>query len=209
MKKSLKFMAMAALSLLLVACNNNNDNTDQAASQEAASSAVESQSSEAASSSTSESTSSDSMTSGSENNSESEANSDESASDSEANGDEAMGETAKFSFYIAGQEGAILEADVPVTENMSVLDAMESIDDLDFTFNEEEGVIDHIAEYENDYENGVTWTYLFNDQFAELGVVSQKLKAGDKIAWYYGTADDLPEIIIPAEEDATTEEDAE
>ena len=88
-----------------------------------------------------------------------------------------------------------------------------NLNTANFTFNEEEGVIDVIDEITNDYEAGNTWVYLLNDQMADMGVVSQTLSEGDDIKWYFGTIDQIPITIIPADdevaEEAVTAEDEE
>ena len=91
---------------------------------------------------------------------------------------------------------------------MNVIGAMEAAEELTFTFNEEEGIIDVIEDIANDYETGDTWVYLLNDQMAEFGVVSQTLEEGDNIKWYFGTIDQIPITIIPANEDEVEEEEA-
>ena len=57
--------------------------------------------------------------------------------------------------------------------------------------------MDSIEGYENDYTVGNTWTYVFNGEYAQLGVVSQTLEAGDEIDWYYGTIDEIPINVVP------------
>ncbi|WP_124058758.1 DUF4430 domain-containing protein [Vaginisenegalia massiliensis] len=103
-----------------------------------------------------------------------------------------------FNFYVHGE--SIGEFTVEDAEGKSVKEAMESNPEIKFQFNDAEGIIDQMFDHTNDPANGIYWSYLLNDQFAEKGVVSQKLKAGDKIAWYYGTEAELPSPIIPAEE---------
>lgn len=110
-----------------------------------------------------------------------------------------------FKFFVNGEEQPELSFFVEDAEGMSVKEAMESQDKVPFNFNEDEGVIDSINKIKNNYETWETWAYLYNGIFAELGVVSQKLEAGDSIHWYYGTVDQIPNEIIPAEENMEEE----
>ncbi|MBG9986403.1 DUF4430 domain-containing protein [Facklamia sp. DSM 111018] len=130
-------------------------------------------------------------------------------------------DTDKKTYSAEGEEGtatiAIYEDGEKVDEfkienigNVSILDAMNAAEDLEFNFNEAEGVIDSINGIENDYAPN-TWMYLFNGAYAELGVVSQTLSDGDQVDWYFGTIDDIPVNILqeeaPAEEDVLAEEE--
>lgn len=54
---------------------------------------------------------------------------------------------------------------------------------------DEEGVVWSIYDIDNDWETGDSWVYLVNGEFAESGVQSQKLKAGDVVEWHYGDPD--------------------
>lgn len=123
---------------------------------------------------------------------EGQATNEENSDQPSANGQEG---SASLKIFVDGQVKEELTIDN--IGGVSVLDAM-SATDLEFNFNEEQGVIDIIEGVENDYQPN-TWMYLYNGQFAELGVISQKLQDGDEIEWYYGTIDDLPVNIIPAE----------
>lgn len=176
MKKIIKLISLPLLAIVLVACTNNGNNTPEETTVEETT-VVES---------TSEETTVAEETTTAENQ-ESQA-SEEPAEDAVA-----------FNFYITGEEEPIAQFTVNDAAGMSVLEAMESNEELDFTFNETEGVIDVIEGHTNDYEMGNTWTYLYNGQFAEYGVVSQTLEAGDTIDWYYGSIDQIPINIIPAE----------
>lgn len=113
--------------------------------------------------------------------------------------EEASEDAVSFKFYINGEEDTDLAFSIEDAEGMSVLEALESQEDLDVNFNEEEGIIDSINNIDNNYETWETWAYLLNGQFAEIGVVSQTLSAGDEIAWYYGTTDNIPANIVPAQ----------
>ncbi|MGX7091793.1 DUF4430 domain-containing protein [Hutsoniella sourekii] len=184
MKKFIKLMSLSTAAFLLVACNNGGQEAEPA--QESVSSVVESQDQASSQESSSQSLSSDAA---------------ESSHDEDTQADDTTGESVKFAFYVSGQEAPVAEYDVNLTEGMNVLEAMEaSKDQVPFNFNEEEGVIDSINDIDNDYLSGQTWTYLLNGQFAEAGVVSQTLKAGDTIQWYFGTIDEIPVTIIPAED---------
>lgn len=101
-----------------------------------------------------------------------------------------------FKFFINGEENKDLSFFIEDAEGLSVKEAMEAQDKVKFNFNKDEGIIDTINDVENNYSTWETWAYLYNGQFAELGVVSQKLKAGDEIHWYYGTVDQIPTNII-------------
>ncbi|MCR8969754.1 DUF4430 domain-containing protein [Facklamia sp. 7083-14-GEN3] len=111
---------------------------------------------------------------------------------------DAEGQEGTATIIINQESGDPLEYEVNNIGGVSVLDAMSAIEELEFNFNEDEGVVDVIDGVENDYAPN-TWMYLINKQFAELGVVSQTLEDGDEIEWYYGTIDDIPVTIIPAE----------
>lgn len=175
MKKFLKLFSVTALTLVLVACNKK---------EEAPAETPEPQSSQVAESHGS-----------SHGSAEVKQEKDEATQATDPNA-----ESIKFVFHVSGEDKPMGEYQVKFTEGMSVLDAMKEIHDLDFDFNEDEGVIDRIGDHTNDYASGVTWAYLLNKQFAELGVVSQKLEAGDTIEWYYGTVDQIPTTIIPADD---------
>ncbi|MGX7108716.1 DUF4430 domain-containing protein [Facklamia miroungae] len=117
---------------------------------------------------------------------------------------DAQGQEGTATIIINQENGSPLEYQVNNIGGVSVLEAMSAIEELEFNFNEDEGVVDVIEGVENDYAPN-TWMYLINKQFAELGVVSQKLEDGDEIEWYYGTIDDIPVTIIPAQEADTTD----
>lgn len=205
MKKFSKLLALPLLALFLVACGDaaEQETTTETTPTEETSSVVESES-EAVSETAETSESADTAET-------TETESDMESETAEETDSEEADETAvTISLIISGDEETIGEFTVADAEGMSVMEAMESVEDLTFTFNEEEGVIDVIQDIENDYEAGNTWVYLLNDQMAELGVVSQTLSAGDNIKWYYGSIDDIPITIIPAEdEEAVLEEQAE
>lgn len=105
--------------------------------------------------------------------------------------------TVTFSFFVHGEE--IHKFDVKGAVGKSVMEAMSSNEDIKFSFNEDEGIIDTIFDNVNDGES--SWVYLLNDQVAEKGVKSQKLEKGDKIAWYFGSIDEIPTTIIPASDE--------
>lgn len=104
--------------------------------------------------------------------------------------------TATITIHKDGQEAKSYK--VNNIGDVSIKDTMAAITDIKFSFNENEGVIDEIEGVKNDYEPN-TWMYLYNEAYAELGVVSQTLKDGDKVDWYFGTIEDLPVHIVPAE----------
>lgn len=115
---------------------------------------------------------------------------------------EASESAVTFEIFVGTSSEPIASFAVENAEGLSVLEAMQNQANLDFNFNEADGVVDRIQDHTNDGFN--TWMYTLNGQFAELGVVSQKLSAGDKVAWYYGQVEDIPVTITPAEGTATT-----
>lgn len=171
MKKFIKIMTLPLLATLLVACTNNDDNNDVETTVEETTVVEETQAEETTAAPAEE-----------EETTVAEEEADENA--------------VVFTIYVTGEEEPVAEFFVNDAAGMSVLEAMESQKDLDFNFNEEEGVIDTIVGYTNDYDMGNTWTYLYNESFAEFGVVSQTLEEGDTIDWYYGTIDEIPINII-------------
>ena len=132
---------------------------------------------------------------------ESSATTSESASESTsaASGDE-KSSTVTFTFFVHGE--SIGSFDVPNAVGKTVFEAMESNTEIKFNFNQEEGVIDNIFDNPNDGVN--TWVYLLNHQVADAGTKTQVLKAGDSIQWYFGTIDEIPTTIIPAEESSSS-----
>lgn len=201
MKKFLKLLALPLLAMFLVACNETPEETAPETTPTEETTPVEESSTDATSETTEESTDAEGST---ESAADTESESAENADTAEAD------ETAvTISLIISADEETVAEFTVPNAEGMSVMEAMEAAEELNFVFNEEEGVIDSIDDIENDYDAGNTWVYLLNDQMAELGVVSQTLEAGDNIKWYFGSIDEIPITIIPAaEEDAALEETA-
>lgn len=190
MKKFLKLISLPLLATILVACGNEAEDPNTA------SSTVEETSSVAE---TTESTSETTESASTESESVVES---ESAEESEVADETAI----TLSIIISGTEETVGEFSVPFEEGMNVIGAMEAAEGFNFTFNEEEGVIDVIDEITNDYEAGNTWVYLLNDQMADMGVVSQTLSEGDDIKWYFGTIDQIPITIIPANEDDVEDE---
>ncbi|MDO4431838.1 MAG: DUF4430 domain-containing protein [Aerococcaceae bacterium] len=122
----------------------------------------------------------------------------ESSAESASSTAEPSKTSVQFTFFAEGKEIGSFEVQDAVGK--SVLDAMKSNPEIKFVFNEEEGVIDDMFDYKNDYAASVTWVYLLNDQMADFGVVSQKLSEGDRIAWHFSSVDELPVTIIPAAE---------
>ncbi|MFN0603780.1 DUF4430 domain-containing protein [Facklamia hominis] len=178
MNKRIKIIFLALTAFLLVACKNTNQKpTVENAPAESG------QTTEAASQ-----TSAEESTSG-----------EEAKQAQDESGADAQGEAGTATIIIYKNGEVEHEYTVNQIGGVSVLDAMKTIKELDFNFSEQDGVIDQIGDAKNDY-NPNTWMYLYNGAFAELGVVSQKLKDGDKIEWYYGTINDIPVNIIPAQE---------
>lgn len=203
MKKFIKIITLPTLALLLVACQNT---TEEQPVESAPVESVE-ESSADTNSQVSVPESTDSADESGESNAEgedTESTDSAEADTSESNGDEEDTEEASetavtFAFYVSGEEEPIAEFSAEDIEGLSVLEAMEANEDLTFNFNETEGVIDSIEGYENDYSVGNTWTYVLNGEYAQLGVVSQTLTAGDQIDWYFGTIDEIPINVIIAE----------
>lgn len=194
MKKFLKLVSLSLVAFVLVACGNDNSK-DTAESSSTVESSVES-TSEKESSSDTESNDSNTSESGEE---ESE---DESVSRAESSDTNVVMEV-----FVSGEDEPIASFTVEPTEEMSVLDLMSAQEDFDFNFNEDLGTIDEIKGYENDYDAGTTWVYLLNGQLADYGVVTQTVKPGDRITWYYGTVDEIP-VDIQHPEAADTEDEA-
>lgn len=200
MKKFLKLLALPLLAMFLVACNETPEETAPETTPTEETTPVEESATDATSETTEESTDAEGST---ESAADTESETAEDADTAEAD------ETAvTISLIISADEETVGEFTVPNAEGMSVMEAMEAAEELNFTFNEEEGIIDVIADIENDYDAGNTWVYLLNDQMAELGVVSQTLEAGDNIKWYFGSIDEIPITIIPATEEEALDEEA-
>lgn len=185
MKKFSKFLALTVVFLFLAACGNENK-PEQAETTEAPQTTV------------------------AETTQAPESKSEESSEEADNQGDESNQDeknenAVTFKFYIHGEEDPELSFTIDDAEGKSVKEAMESQDQVPFNFNEEEGVIDSINDVENNYETWETWAYLYNGSYAELGVVSQTLEAGDEIAWYYGTADEIPMSLIQEDDDTDME----
>src|SRR5699024_2669707 len=198
MKKFIKLITLPTLALLLVACQSS---TEEQPAESAPAESTEQVSTESTEST--ESTSGDAESEATEESGE-EQGSEESDAAASDNGEgttedteEASETAATFAFYVSGEEAPIAEFSVEDAEGLSVLEALESNEELTFNFNETEGVVDSIEGYENDYTVGNTWTYVYNGEYAQLGVVSQTLEAGDEIDWYYGTIDEIPINVVP------------
>lgn len=205
MKKFIKLITLPALAFLLVACQNT---TEEQPVESAPVESVE-ESSEAQNSQVSVPEANEDADESGESDAEGDTSEEAESDTSEANGaeeeetdedtEEASETAVTFAFYVSGEEDPIAEFSAEDLEGLSVLEAMESNEDLTFNFNETEGVIDSIEGYENDYSVGNTWTYVLNGEYAQLGVVSQTLTAGDQIDWYFGTIDEIPINVIIAE----------
>lgn len=206
MKKLLKALSLLALSFILVACQNNRNQPAESASSQPVESqpaesqevvSTESQADDPADNARDESAES---VASQDTDKESDPDADPETDDSDSDtGSEVTGETVTLAFYVDGSEVPEAEYTVEFVEGMNVLEAMEAADGLDFTFSDEEGVITEVDGISNDWSTEQTWTYLLNGEYAELGVVSQTLEAGDEIAWYFGTADQIPVNLVPAE----------
>ncbi|XJS10220.1 DUF4430 domain-containing protein [Aerococcaceae bacterium WGS1372] len=201
MKKFIKLITLPTLALFLVACQNT---TEEQPVESVPVESVEEASTEE-NSQVSLPESSESADESGESNADGDTSTEESESDtSEENenkddSEEASETAVTFAFFVSGEEEPIAKFSSEEIEGLSVLEAMEANEDLTFNFNEDEGVIDSIEGYENDYSVGNTWTYVLNGEYAQLGVVSQTLTAGDQIDWYFGTIDEIPINVIQAE----------
>lgn len=183
MKKLSKLLILPLFVLLLQACNNNNQNATEVTTTTSVETTSLATTTQAQVSTPSDTTTSEVT---SENEGETTNNPNVGIND------------VPFTVYVNGEEVASYVAKDAV--GMSVLDAMQSIEGLDFTFDEEEGVITNIAGNEADYAAPLTWVYTLNKQLAEYGVVSQTLSEGDEIVWYLvSSLDEVPNEIIPAE----------
>lgn len=181
MKKLPKLLALPLFVLLLQACNNNQQTetvTTSVAETTTLASTTQAQVSTPSDTTTGEETSG-------------------STDDTSNNPDVGINDIP-FTLYVDGEEiGSYVAKDAV---GKSVLDAMTSTVGLDFTFDEDEGVITSIEGNDVDYSIPRTWVYTLNKQLAEYGVVSQTLSEGDEIAWYFvSSLDEVPNEIIPAE----------
>lgn len=203
MKKIIKFITLPALALLLAACQDTPEeqpiesapvesSVEQVETTEQSQDAESNAASEGAEESGAEDASQESDAEGSDNGESATEDEQADAEDSE----EASETAVTFAIYVSGEEAPIAEFSVEDAEGLSVLEAMESNEDFTFNFNETEGVIDSIEGYENDYTVGNTWTYVYNGEYAQLGVVSQTLSEGDQIDWYFGTIDEIPINVV-------------
>lgn len=183
MKKYLKILSLPVFALILAACNNNQTNTTPVTTAAPESTTV------AATTQDQVSTPLDSTTTNEATTTEGDG----------ATTDQVASADVPFTFYVNGEEvGSFVAKDAV---GGSVLAAMESIEGLEFTFDEGEGIITEILGNEVDFSVPVTWVYTLNKQLAEFGVVSQTLAEGDVIDWYFvSSIDEVPTTIIPAEE---------
>lgn len=175
MKKIVKLLSLPVISLFLVACSNNTPAETTTVTSEtttvAPATTTEAQVSVPETTTANESTTT-------------------AVEGEETTTSEVAATDVPFKLYVNGELTKEFVAKNAV--GGSILDAMSSIEGLDFTFDEEEGIISQIDNKENDYATGETWVYLLNGQYAKFGVVSQTLSEGDVIEWYYGTTDQLP-----------------
>lgn len=209
MKHLLKITSLLVAMLILGACGNTNDAAKEKSTEEATTQ-VNKDEDNAKDSDNKDDKASDKDAAKDSNDSDKEASTKEGeeassegdaseASEGDEQAEEVSEDAASFKFYINGEEDPELAFSIEDAEGMSVLEALQSQEDLNVNFNEEEGIVDSINGIDNNYETWESWAYLLNGQFAELGVVSQTLSAGDEIEWYYGTTDAIPVNILPAE----------
>ncbi|WPC08890.1 DUF4430 domain-containing protein [Globicatella sp. PHS-GS-PNBC-21-1553] len=197
MKKYVKLLSLPILTLMLVACGNQNkpaEETTTAAPE--ATTVAETTGSQVSTPNDTTTVANESTEEGEETQEgETTVEGEETQEGDETEDADVAATDVKFTLYVDGEETANFVAKDAVEG--SVIDAMTSIEELEFNFNEDEGIIDVIDGIENDYETGKTWVYLLNGEYAEFGVVSQTLSEGDTVEWYYGFPEGLPVNIIP------------
>lgn len=206
MKKYVKLLSLPILTLMLVACGNQNKPAEETTTAAPEATTVAETTGSQVSTPNDTTTVADESTEEGETTAEGEEAEETQEGETTGEGEETQegDETedadvaatdVKFTLYVDGEETANFVAKDAVEG--SVIDTMTSIEELEFNFNEDEGIIDVIDGIENDYETGKTWVYLLNGEYAEFGVVSQTLSEGDTVEWYYGFPEDLPVNIIP------------
>nr|WP_276934570.1 DUF4430 domain-containing protein [Globicatella sulfidifaciens] len=197
MKKYVKLLSLPILTLMLVACGNQNKPAEETTTAAPEATTVAETTGSQVSTPNDTTTVADESTEEGEETQEGETTveGEETQEGDETEDADVAATDVKFTFYVDGEETAEFVAKDAVEG--SVIDAMTSIEELEFNFNEDEGIIDVIDGIENDYETGKTWVYLLNGEYAEFGVVSQTLSEGDTVEWYYGFPEDLPVNIIP------------
>ncbi|MBS4455277.1 DUF4430 domain-containing protein [Tuanshanicoccus lijuaniae] len=190
MKKIAKLISLPILTLALAACGQLNSPAPETttAAPETTTMAPET-TTEAQVSTPNDSTTTVAGEEGGETTTSADSETTESSDSDNMNSDVAENDVL-FKVFVDGEEKAKYVAKDAVGK--SVLEAMESIEDFDFNFDKEEGIVNQISGIENDYDNLKTWVYLLNGEYAEYGVVSQTLSKGDVVEWYFGTTDDLP-----------------
>lgn len=180
MKKFVKLLSLPILALALAACGNNNP------APETTTAAPETTTVAPETTVVQVSTPNDTTVADESTTAEGET--------SEVSTSEVAATDVPFKFYVHGE--LVKEFVAKGAVDGSILDAMNSIEELEFTFDEAEGFIPTILGHDNNYDSGETWVYLLNGQYAELGVVSQHLAEGDVVEWYFGTTDELPVNIV-------------
>lgn len=197
MKKYVKLLSLPILTLMLVACGNQNKPAEETTTAAPEATTVTETTGSQVSTPNDTTTVADESTEEGEETQEGETTveGEETQEGDETEDADVAATDVKFTLYVDGEETANFVAKDAVEG--SVIDAMTSIEELEFNFNEDEGIIDVIDGIENDYETGKTWVYLLNGEYAEFGVVSQTLSEGDTVEWYYGFPEDLPVNIIP------------
>lgn len=197
MKKYVKLLSLPILTLMLVACGNQNKPAEETTTAAPEATTVAETTGSQVSTPNDTTTVADESTEEGEETQEGETTveGEETQEGDETEDADVAATDVKFTLYVDGEETANFVAKDAVEG--SVIDAMTSIEELEFNFNEDEGIIDVIDGIENDYEAGKTWVYLLNGEYAEFGVVSQTLSEGDTVEWYYGFPEDLPVNIIP------------
>lgn len=202
MKHLLKLTSLVMAMFLLAGCTQNGGDkkeTTQEATTEATTQASEKKDEKAEDSKEADKDKKDKDATDKEDSTQEGDEADKESTEEDQDSEAASEDAVSFKFFVNGQEQTDLAFTVEDADGMSVLEVLEAQEDLDFNFNEEEGIVDTINGVSNNYGTWETWTYLLNGQFAELGVVSQTLSPGDEIEWYYGTTDAVPVNIIPAQ----------
>lgn len=202
MKHLLKLTSLVMAMFLLAGCTQNGGDkkeTTQEATTEATTQASEKKDEKAEDSKEADKDKKDKDATDKEDSTQEGDEADKESTEEDKDSEAASEDAVSFKFFVNGQEQTDLAFTVEDADGMSVLEVLEAQEDLDFNFNEEEGIVDTINGVSNNYGTWETWTYLLNGQFAELGVVSQTLSPGDEIEWYYGTTDAVPVNIIPAQ----------
>ncbi|MGT2783801.1 DUF4430 domain-containing protein [Streptococcus merionis] len=91
-------------------------------------------------------------------------------------------QTAKATFLVTAN-GKTTEKEVTFEVGDSVMDVLED----NFAAEEEDGMVTVIDGVSQDASKNTYWMYKVNNEMAEVGAESYKLKAGDKVEFYLET----------------------